>query len=105
MVHRHANQRSSPRSFIVCPISVTFESQVVHGIVRDISAGGIFLYLNSSPPLHSEIDFSLKLGNENVTGSGQVVRIEEAAPGAAIGVAVRISSYEGQAWPAALPAV
>ncbi|HEY6251481.1 MAG TPA: PilZ domain-containing protein [Candidatus Angelobacter sp.] len=94
MVPRHRNQRSSPRTFVVCPISVSFESSVVHGIVRDISAGGIFLYLNFKLPLHSEISFSLRLREQNVSGTGEVVRIEEPAPGAAIGVAIKISSYD-----------
>src|SRR5579864_4854271 len=97
MVLRHRNQRSSPRTFVVCPISVSFESSVVHGIVRDISTGGIFLYLNSKPPLHSEISFSVRLKDQNLSGTGEVVRIEEPAPGAAIGVAIKISSYDRRA--------
>jgi len=93
MVLQHSNERSSARTFVVCPISVTFESRVTHGIVRDISAGGIFVYLNSRPALHTKIDFSLRLKDENISGTGEVIRIEESAPGAAIGVAIRISSY------------
>jgi len=94
MVPQYANQRSEPRSLVVCPISVSFESRVIHGIVRDISAGGIFLYLNSTLPLHSMVRFRLRLKDENLSGAGEVIRIEERVPGAAIGVAIRISSYD-----------
>jgi hypothetical protein len=96
MANRYPIQRSSPRAFILCPISVSFQSCEAHGIVRDISDGGIFLYLNSKPPLSSEITFSLRLKGEDISGTGEVVRIEEPAPGAAIGVAIKISSYNNQ---------
>ena len=97
MVPQYANQRSEPRSLVVCPVSVTFGSRVIHGIVRDISAGGIFLYLNSRPPMHCKVRFSLRLRDENVSGTGEVIRIEERVPGAAIGIAIRISSYDDAA--------
>jgi len=86
------NQRASARSFVVCPISVSFESSVHHGIVRDISANGIFFYVNSKLPLYTNIDFTVQLKDKNITGSGQVVRLEEGVPGAAIGVALKIST-------------
>ena len=76
----------------MCPISVSFESSVHHGIVRDISATGIFFYVNSKLPLHTNIDFTVQLKDKNITGSGQVVRLEEGVPGAAIGVALKIST-------------
>lgn len=89
----YTTQRSSPRSFIVCPISLTFESGTTHGIVRDISEDGIFFYSNFKPPLQANIHFSLRLKGKNITGSGEVVRVEQNAPGAAIGIAVKISGY------------
>ena len=93
MVLRYVTPRYTPRTPMVCPISVSFQSCTIHGIVRDISAGGIFVYLNSRPPLHTNVDFSLRLQDENVTGSGKVIRIEESTPGAAIGVAIKIYSF------------
>ena len=85
-------QRSSQRSFIVCPISLTFESGTAHGILRDISETGIFFYSNFKPPLQANISFSLRLKDRTITGSGEVVRVEQNAPGAAIGIAVKIST-------------
>jgi hypothetical protein len=57
-----------------------------------MSAEGIFFYLNSKPPLHTNINFSVRLEGKRITGIGEVVRVEQAAPGAAIGVAIKISS-------------
>ena len=89
----HANQRSSPRSLVVCPISLSFQFGEAHGVLRDISAGGIFFYSNFRPPLQMNINFSLRLKGKHITGTGEVVRVEESAPGAAIGVALKTSSY------------
>ena len=86
----HPNRRSSKRSSIVCPISLTFQSGTAYGVLRDISAGGIFFYSNFRPPLEMNINFSLQLKNKQITGTGEVVRVEESVPGAAIGVAVKI---------------
>lgn len=91
MTLRYTNQRSSPRTLIVCPISINFHSGTAHGIVRDISAGGIFFYSNYKPAVGTSLDFSLHFKDKKVTGQGEVVRVEQRAPGAAIGVAVRIS--------------
>ena len=94
MAFSHTTQRSSPRSFIVCPISLRFEAGTAHGILRDISENGMFFYSNFRPPLQSNINFSLKLGEKVLSGSGEVIRVEQHSPGAAIGVAVRILSYQ-----------
>ena len=94
MAFRHTMERSSRRSFIVCPISLAFEAGTAHGILRDISENGMFFYSNFKPPLQSSINFSLRLGKKHISGSGEVIRVEQSAPGAAIGVAVRISSHK-----------
>ena len=94
MAFGHVTERSSVRSFMVCPISLTFESGTAHGILRDISQNGMFFYSNFRPSLESTINFSLRLGEKTISGSGEVVRVEQSAPGAAIGVAVRVSNYQ-----------
>lgn len=90
MVFRHMNQRSSPRKLLVCPIYIHFSQGTVHGILRDISADGIFFYSNFKPSLGMNLNFTLRINDRNVTGTGEVVRIEENRPGAAIGVAVKM---------------
>lgn len=89
MTLRFPTQRSSPRTLAVCPISISFHSETAHGILRDIGAGGLFFYSNFRPTLGATIDFSLQMKGEHITGRGEVVRVEQSAPGAAIGVAVR----------------
>lgn len=86
-----SNQRSSPRAFIVCPITVEFESGTVHGIVRDFSDTGLFFYSNFRPELQMKVDFVFHVDNRSISGHGKVVRVHEGSPGAAIGVAVKLS--------------
>jgi PilZ domain len=88
----NTNQRSSPRTLVVCPISISFQSGTAHGILRDVSTGGIFFYSNFRPSLGMNIDFSFHLKDQRITGRGEVVRVEQNAPGAAIGIAVKISN-------------
>jgi len=92
MTTAYTHRRSSPRALVLCPIAVTFRSSTIHGIVRDISEQGIFFYLNSRPELNSNISFTVRMPNKHVTGTGEVIRLEQAAPGAAVGVAIRISA-------------
>src|SRR5215471_18489115 len=92
MTTAYTHRRSSPRALVLCPIAVTFQSSTIHGIVRDISEQGIFFYLNSKPALNSSISFTLRMPNKSITGTGEVIRVEQAAPGAAVGVAIRISA-------------
>ena len=89
---RFPNQRSSPRTLIVCPITISSNTVKAHGILRDMSEGGIFFYSNFKPSLGMNIEFSLQLKDKNITGRGEVVRVEQNAPGAAIGIAVKISN-------------
>lgn len=87
----YRNQRSSPRRLIVCPISFSSDAGAAHGILRDISEGGIYFYSNFKPSLGLNIEFSLQLKEKNMTGRGEVVRVEQSAPGAAIGIAVKFN--------------
>jgi hypothetical protein len=80
---------------MVCPISISTPSGTAHGIVRDISAGGIFFYSNFKPPLQMQINFSLQIKDRKISGHGQVVRVEQHAPGAAFGIALKISGNGG----------
>lgn len=75
---------------MICPISISTPSGQTYGIVRDISASGIFFYSNFKPSLEMNLDFNLTLKEKQIAGSGQVVRIEEGSAGAAIGIALKI---------------
>lgn len=94
MTLRYTNQRSSPRSLAVCPIHISTPSGTAHGIVRDISASGIFFFSNFRPSLQMTINFSLQLKDSTMSGRGHVVRVEQSAPGAAFGIALKICSTD-----------
>jgi hypothetical protein len=99
MLKRYTEQRSSPRAFIIFPISINSPAagKTHQGIVRDVSADGIFFYSTFRPRLQSDINFVLHVKGKKIAGTGKVVRVEQAAPGAAIGVAVkspRLSGFE-----------
>jgi len=79
---------------------MTFKAMREHqhvALVRDISAKGIFFYSDSLPTLGDQLDFVV----EYLTGSdrvrlhlkGTVVRVENALPGSATGVAVSFHSH------------
>jgi hypothetical protein len=88
----HVDQRSSPRAFVIFPISISPESgaRPHTGIVRDISKEGIFFYSNYNPQLQQTISLVLHLNNVEIECTGKVVRVEQKAPGAAVGIAVKI---------------
>ncbi len=72
----------------------------VSAVVRDISEGGVFLYMNSAIPGEAELDFNLVLSpevsaaeNQRVHFTGRVLRMAEASAGK-IGVAALIERYE-----------
>ncbi|HEV3036415.1 MAG TPA: PilZ domain-containing protein [Candidatus Angelobacter sp.] len=98
MLASQLNKRCNPRSMVIFPISITGEdgTEKHSGIVRDISKDGLFFYSNFKPQLQEIITFVLHMSNNKVACTGEVVRIEEKAPGAAVGVAVKIHSSSEQ---------
>ena len=95
MLATQVNKRCNPRSLVIFPISITgADGRETHsGIVRDISKEGIFFYSNYKPQLQEIITFVLHMSDNNkISGTGQVLRIEQKVPGAAVGVAVKIRS-------------
>ena len=94
MVPHPTKQRSSPRSLVLCPVSISFQHETANGILRDISAGGIFFYSNFHPPLDARIDFIVQLKDKKIRGTGKVVRVEQSMPGAAIGIALHFSTQD-----------
>ena len=88
------NKRCNPRSLVIFPISITgADGRETHsGIVRDISKDGIFFYSNYKPQPQEIITFVLHMSDNKISGTGQVLRVEQKAPGAAVGVAAKIQS-------------
>jgi hypothetical protein len=85
-------QRATPRIFAMLPIVISAHAGAESrpGITRDLSKDGIFFYSNVTPKLHSNISLVLKVNGARIPCSGEVVRVENRIPGAAVGVAVMI---------------
>ena len=94
MLAPQVNQRCNPRALVIFPISITGNNGTEShaGIVRDISKDGIFFYSNYTPQPQEIITFILHMSGSKISCTGQVVRIEQGVPGAAVGVAVKIQS-------------
>jgi hypothetical protein len=88
----YKRQRTSPRFFVMLPILITSRAGAEPrvGITRNISKNGIFFYSNLTPKLHSNIDLMLQMSGVRISCTGEVVRVEDGRPGAAVGVAVKI---------------
>jgi hypothetical protein len=94
MLAPHINQRCSPRTQVIFPISITRNdgTETHAGIVRDISKDGVFFYSSYKPQPQETISFVLHMNGSKISCTGQVLRVEQKAPGAAVGVAVKIQS-------------
>ena len=93
-------QRSSTRKFLRLPAWMVFygDSFQKHvAMVRDMTRQGIFFYSDVRPQLGEEIAFVMKFPkwtqSSPIACKGKVVRIEQAVPGAAIGVALSLSRF------------
>ena len=94
MLATQLNKRCNPRSLVIFPISITgADGKETHsGIVRDISKDGIFFYSNYQPQPQEIITFVLHMSDNKIYCTGLVLRVEQKAPGAAVGVAAKIQS-------------
>jgi len=92
MLAPQVNKRCNPRSLVIFPITITAENgrETHSGIVRDISKDGIFFYSNYKPQPQEIITFVLHMSDNRISCTGQVLRVEQKAPGAAVGVAAKI---------------
>ena len=96
-------ERKARRVPAVEPVSGSYANGGVHelaGVTRDVSAAGAFFYCEITPEVGSEIELVLNLPAELVTDSaqvlcrGRVVRVQPAAEGSKVGVAVEFESIE-----------
>ncbi len=98
MLAPQVNKRSTPRSLVIFPVSITKKNggETHSGIVRDISKEGVFFYSNYRPQPQDVISFVLHMSDNKIACTGQVLRVEQKAPGAAVGIAVKIQSSSGE---------
>jgi len=93
---KYHKNRSSRRQMLhsAAQISVPGDGEH-HGIVRDLSPEGIFLYSNFRPEIGSDIavSFTTRVGKEMVKiySMAKVVRVQQVVSGAAPGIALRFA--------------
>ncbi len=97
-------RRLAQRFLLSLPIAVrspegSFEQETA--LTKDVSARGVFLYMNQSPPEGSRIEFTVTLPPEitltdsmRVNCKGRVVRVVgQPASGSRVGVGATIDGY------------
>ena len=93
------DERRAHRYLITASADIEHDSGKHVGLVRDLSATGMFVYSNFRPSCGDELQLQIGLWNLGaekiaITCRGKVVRVEQPASGAAIGIAISISGYQ-----------
>jgi hypothetical protein len=104
MAAPQADQRTTRRFTLQLPLTVKLDNTAdgVDAKTKDVSARGVFFYMDSAPAQGSSIEFTLTLPPEitltesiRVKCNGQVVRIDHPQNGSGkIGIAAAIHQYD-----------
>jgi len=89
-------QRAATRTLVVLSATVHFQGKNHVGLIRDISRDGLFVYSDFVPKVGDSLRVEIKDKNKSddrVLCSGTVVRVESKNSGAAVGIALKITSY------------
>ena len=102
MIGAHGDQRRALRLLTTAPAVVYVTGERHIGLVRDLSATGLFLYSDFTPELGSELNLTIRLSRDEKKTAvfvckGTVVRVEDPRNGAAVGIAIGFE--EGQVLP------
>jgi hypothetical protein len=103
MSQAYAEQRSTRRIALTLPVAVRMtdsDAPEMSAHTKDVSARGIYFYMDSHPQAGSRLEFTLTLPPEitlteeiRVKCVGRVVRVESQTPGK-VGIAAAIEQYE-----------
>lgn len=98
MLGTHGEQRRALRLLTTAPAVVFTNGNRHVGLVRDLSATGLFVYSDFTPAPGAELKLTIRLSHEkNKTAvflcTGRVVRVENSRNGAAVGIGLK---FEGQ---------
>ncbi|MCU1311348.1 MAG: type pilus assembly PilZ [Candidatus Angelobacter sp.] len=105
MAPNTSDLRNTRRFSLKLPLTVKFAEgteQSVSAQTKDVSARGVFFYLNSDVAEGSPIEFTLTLPPEitltesiRVHCTGKVVRVDQnGGPGSQVGIAAAIDQYD-----------
>lgn len=94
MIGTHGEQRRALRLLTTAPAVVYMNGERHIGLVRDLSATGLFVYSDFAPPTGTELNLTIQLSRDEEKTSlfvckGKVVRVEDSRNGAAVGIAVK----------------
>lgn len=95
MPYPDCNRRSTSRTLLLLPVFIALGYGEHRGVVRDVSASGIFLYSDFTPPLGAEIELKLRPRRLNeqqepMSYSGLVSRVTSGVTGAPVGIALTV---------------
>lgn len=101
MVQTHHDQRGTRRFALRLPVSVKFaDTGELPAQTKDVSARGVYFYVDTPIAQGSALDFTLTLPPEitltdsiRVRCQGKVVRVDE-SPTGKVGIAAMIEQYE-----------
>lgn len=82
--------RAFKRYLVLASRTITWSGISRLALVRDISRGGLFFYSNFEPAVGDNIEVVSSRGSRCSRIRGAVVRVEPHAPGAAVGIAIRL---------------
>lgn len=104
MAEAKLENRTTRRFSLRLPVSVKYENGGVHDVTahtRDVSARGVFFYMDAGLQEGSPIEFTLTLPPEitltesiSVRCKGRVVRVDPNAQTDKIGIAAAIEQYD-----------
>ena len=97
-------QRATRRFALRLPVTIKFSDGVAaeaQAQTRDVSARGVFFYMDSKIEEGSSIEFTLTLPPEitltesiRVRCRGKVVRVDQGGPGSKVGIGAVIEQYD-----------
>jgi hypothetical protein len=101
MTGTQQEERTATRFFTTMPVTIYADGVRHVGLLRDFSPKGFFVYSDFQPACGVTLRFALRPPKETakhvpVECRGTVVRVEAAASGAAIGIAIEVAAYESR---------
>lgn len=101
MAAPQTDQRTTRRFTLQLPLTVKVDNGGQDAKTKDVSARGVFFYMDSAPAQGSPIEFTLTLPPEitltesiRVKCNGKVVRVDQSANGGQVGIAAAIDQYD-----------
>ena len=105
MSHAQHDKRGTRRFALQLPVSVRFQDtpavEPVSAQTKDVSARGVFFYMDTPVAEGSKLDFTLTLPPEitltesiRVRCKGRVVRVDQQGGPGKVGIAAMIEQYE-----------